>query len=464
MRYVMSALLLLSAVYGFAGDVYEPPDREPTPEETLILEFMNRFRADPSADADRIAPGPNAVKTSGFLGNGVDWEMFKTEMKALKSAPPLVFNLDLLDAARKHSHYMILHGLTHDEDPAKPGYTGTNFGDRTRKAGYSGGAGGENCYKDASNPWQSHAGFIVDFGPGGTGGMQPGRGHRTNMANGGYREVGCSALPHSGRMSVTHNFGSRRGRFAGGVIYLDKNGNNFYDVGEGLGGVKISVEGGASVTTWKSGAYAIELKGDQAAKITAEYAGQSFTKTLEPGKDNAKFDWIVPEKIALEKADSLLAAFDKLKDPKAAPYFKAQIALYMGTRGLGVDEKRQKQIESLTSTVGSELEQHQTAVLDALKNLDPQSWSKTLSEHRKPYSGTAAEQWFREAEIVATVKLSVANFDRQAAQASVQEKRQFATHLEQTEKQLNTASFKAEVAGLASKIKSSLGPAPVTRR
>lgn len=464
MRHGMIAgLFIFTSVLCLAGEVYEAPDPEPTAEETQILEYMNRFRAEPGVDGERMAPG-GSMKVAGYLGNGVDWDMFKTECKALKAAPPLVFNLELLNAARKHSHYMILHGLGHDEDATKPGFTGVSFSDRTRKAGYNGGAGGENCFRDAMNPWHSHAGFVVDFGPGGTGGMQPGRGHRTNMANGGYREVGIAALPHNNRFSVTHNFGTRGGRFAGGVIYFDRNGNNFYDVGEGIGGVKISVEGGASVSTWKSGGYALQLKGDQAVKITAEYAGQAFSKTLEPGKENVKFDWIVPEKVALDRADELLAAFEKLKDPKAAAYFKAQVALVMGSRGLHVDEGRRKQIEALSGSVGTDLDQHQSAVSEALKNIDLQTWTKTLSEHRKPYTGTLAEQWFREAEIVASVKLSVARFDKTASQASVQEKRQFATQLEQTEKQLNHGPFKAEVASLANRVKSLASPAPVNTR
>jgi serralysin len=302
MRFAIVKILLAMSVCIAGESAYVASNPEPSAEETLILEYMNRFRADPSADADRIAPG--GVTIQGFLGNGVDWDMFKSELKALKPAPPLVFNLSLLDAARKHSHYMILNGLTHDEDPSKSGFVAENFGERMRKAGYDGGGGGENCFRDAMNPWHSHAGFIVDFGPGGTGGMQPGRGHRTNMINAGYREVGCSALPHgSGRFSVTHNFGSRRGtgRLAGGVIYFDRNGNNFYDIGEGIGGVKISVEG-ASTSTWKSGAYALELKSDQALTISAQYAGQTYSAKIEPGKENIKFDWIVPEEVAAKNA------------------------------------------------------------------------------------------------------------------------------------------------------------------
>src|SRR6185436_3640692 len=101
----------------FAADqVYKAPDPEPTVDETLILELMNRFRADPVGEVERLLkPGESNP------WRGVDWAMFTKEMKALQPAAPLVFNLKLLDAARKHSHYMVLNGLTHIEEPNKAG-------------------------------------------------------------------------------------------------------------------------------------------------------------------------------------------------------------------------------------------------------------------------------------------------------------------------------------------------------
>ena len=150
------------------ASVYEAPHREPTAEETLILELMNRFRADPSAEADLIAP-PDRKDL------GVDWKMFRDEMKALKPKPPLVFNLELLDAARKHSYYMSLHGLGHDEVPGRPGFTGASPADRMKAAGYGGFGAAENAFKDSGGAWHSHWGFVVDHGEG-PGGMQPARG------------------------------------------------------------------------------------------------------------------------------------------------------------------------------------------------------------------------------------------------------------------------------------------------
>ena len=63
---------------------------------------------------------------------------------------------------------------------------------------------------------------------------------------------------------------------AGGVIYIDKDGDNFYSIGEGLGGVTIKSSDGACTTTWKSGAFELDLRGEGPVTLTAEYSGHSF--------------------------------------------------------------------------------------------------------------------------------------------------------------------------------------------
>ncbi|MBV8880902.1 MAG: CAP domain-containing protein, partial [Planctomycetaceae bacterium] len=312
---------------------YEAPDREPTPEETLIVELMNRFRANPSAEADLIAP-------PGKSGGGVDWKMFRDEMKALKPMPPIVFNLDLLDAARKHSYYMIHNGLTHDETPGKVGFYGAGPADRIKLSGYKGGGWAENAFAGSGGPLDSHNGFLVDAGAG-PGGMQPERGHRKNMI-GAYREVGPGGVPTSRGLSVTHDFGSRDVRMAGGVVYIDANGNNFYDLGEGVGQVTISSSDGGAVTTWKSGGYVLDLKGQKDVTLTAFMGGEKFSKTFPGGRDNVKFDWAVPKEIPLKAADKLIDAADKAKDtPKA---FAALVSLYVGSRHLYLDADRKSKI------------------------------------------------------------------------------------------------------------------------
>lgn len=438
-------LLVLAALPLGAQDSkgpYEPPDREPTPEETLILELMNRFRANPSAEADLIAP-------PGKSGGGVDWKMFRDEMKALKPMPPVVFNLDLLDAARKHSYYMIHNGLTHDEVEGKVGFYGKGPGDRIQRSGFKGGAGwAENAFAGSGGPLDSHNGFLVDAG-GGPGGMQPERGHRKNMI-GGSREVGPGGVPNGRGLSVTHDFGSRDLRMAGGVVYIDANGNNFYDIGEGLGQVTISSSDGGAVTTWKSGAYELDLKGQKDVTLTAYLGGEKFSKTFPAGKDNVKFDWAVPKEIPLKAADKLIDAAEKAKDgPKA---FAALVALTVGSRGLYMDAERKTKVADLTKEVAPQLDAAEKAVSDALKDPEASGLKKVIDEARKPFKGTEADAWFQDAETVAKLKRGVATFAK-AGKPDDKQKSQFITALEAEGSRLKTLHFKAELSGLISKVK-----------
>jgi hypothetical protein len=441
----IAALLALLAIPLAAQDSkgpYEPPDREPTPEETLILELMNRFRANPSAEADLIAP-------AGKSGGGIDWKMFRDEMKALKPVPPVVFNLDLLDAARKHSYYMIHNGLTHDETPGKVGFYGASPADRIKQSGFKGAGWAENAFAGSAGALDSHDGFLVDAGPGGTGGMQKDRGHRKNMI-GAYREVGPGGVPTGRGLSVTHDFGSRDLRMAGGVVYIDANGNNFYDVGEGVGQVPITSSDGSAVTTWKSGAYELDLKGQKEVTLTAFLGGEKFSKTFPAGRDNVKFDWAVPKEIPLKAADKLIDAAEKAKDtPKA---FAALVALYVGSHSLYMDAERKSKVQDLTREVGPQLDAAEKSVSDALKEPEAAGLKKAIDEARKPFKGTEADAWFTDAETIGKLKRGVANFQK-SGKPDDKQKNQFLSMLEAEGARLKTLHFKAELSGLISKVK-----------
>jgi uncharacterized protein YkwD len=423
--------------------VYQPPSREPSAEETAILELMNRFRANPKAEGDLIAPpGRNDL--------GVDWKMFHDEVNALKPMPPLVFNLDLLDAARKHSYYMILNELGHVQTPGRPGFYGAQPGDRIALSGYKGTGFGENAYKDSQGPWSSHSGFIIDNGAG-PGGMQPGRGHRRNMI-GNFKEVGPGAVPHGkGRLSVTHDFSSRDGRFAGGVVYIDLNANEFYDVGEGLGGVSISGSDGTSTLTWKAGSYVIPLKGQSPVTLTATIDGEKQTKAFPAGGDNVKFDWAVPVSVPLKKADRYLAAVEKAGEPGTPKHTAALINLAYGTRDLYLDAERKAKVRELTAEVGPELEAVQKSVLEAIE-ADVAGLQKFLDEQQKPYKGTEADAWFQDAETLAKLKRGVAAFVKNP-KVSDRERKQMALMLEDSGKKMKTFAFRADVDALVSKVK-----------
>jgi hypothetical protein len=234
------------------------------------------------------------------------------------------------------------------------------------------------------------------------------------------------------------------------VVYIDANGNNFYDIGEGVGQVTISSSDGGSITTWKSGGYTLDLKGQRDVVLTAYMGGEKHTKTFPAGKDNVKFDWIVPKEIPLKAADRLIEAAEKAKDSPRE--FAALIALHLGSQSLYLDADRKKRVRELTQEAGALLDLAQNAVTEALKDPEGGSLKKVLEEERKPFKGTEADAWFQDAETIAKLKRGVANF--QKTKPADKEKKDFVSALEAEGARIKTLHFKAELSSLISKVKS----------
>jgi hypothetical protein len=385
------------------NNVYQAPSPEPTVAETVILELINRCRADPTAESLRMVPP--GTEPHFPAKDPIDFAMFHAEMAKLAPAPPLVFNLQLLDAARKHAHYMILHTLGHDETPGEPGFTGANPFDRMKAAGYGGGMMAENAFRDAPDPWGSQVGFVIDWGPGGPGGMQPGRGHRANICNPGFTEIGPGAVPHGGNLSVVHNLGHAGKRFAGGVILVDRNRDGWYDPGEGRGGIEIAV-GGMTVKNWTSGAYAIELPVD-AVVLEMRGDGKVFRRAIPAGSANLKIDWYIPQAADLAAVDRLLNSAKNDKDPESASARKTRTALLLGTANLGLDPERADRVTAVVGDLASRLEADHAAVRLVLDS-PIKEFKAVLKEKAKPWSGSAAAGWFDDAERCARAKAVVA--------------------------------------------------------
>jgi hypothetical protein len=346
---------------------------------------------------------------------------------------------------------MILNDMDHTEDRTKPGFTGRSFSDRVKAAGYRGGGGGaENIYRSARNPWQCHTGFVVDFGKGGPGGMQPGRGHRMNMMESRYREVGLSGLPHDGRLSVTHNFGSAKSRFAGGVVYIDRNANGFYDIGEGRGGVTVTASDGTSATTWASGAYTIRLKKKGSVKFIARMGELTFSQTRGKGNDNVKFDWIISQQAEYDLADGYIARVEAAK--AGTKRFKETVALWLATRELGLDPARTTKVNDLAGDVGPELDRAFDAVRAELKDYNAKTFDRSVRKHQKPYKYTVAGGWFKEALIVGKATRMVEGLKKQAARSSARAVsstgRQLAKMLEATADSLRHTEWRAKTGAL----------------
>jgi len=285
----------------------------PTNEEQYYLELLNRARMNPPAAGVEISNTTDPDVSFEFTywagqdPNEPTRASIKTDFATYVPKQPLAMNASLLTAARVHSQDMI--------DNNYQGHQGTDGSwpsDRAQKAGYPGLFGGppyvgENAAAYAKSVYDAYAGWLIDFGS--TNDTQ--WGHRNNClefksgsdtVNPGYTECGPGMIPypqgsyptHTGPLVCTLDLGDAGKHFILGVAYSDNNHNNFYDIGEGDSGVKITVSSGSYYAiTSGSGGYAIPFSGSGSVTVTA--SGGPFptpvTKTIDFEGQNVKVDF-----------------------------------------------------------------------------------------------------------------------------------------------------------------------------
>ena len=217
----------------------------PTANDQSYIELINRARANPPAEGARLAVATDPGILSAYKQFGVDLTMMRNEFNVIAVAGPLAPNEKLTKAARGHTQWMF-DNSTQSHDETNPANTP---GQRITAAGYDWNTYGENIFAYAESTWYGHVGFQVDWGPGGTGGMQNPRGHRNSIHNPNFMEIGVGTLDGTngavGPQLVTQDFGTEFNSpvFATGVAYYDLNSNNFYDAGEGISGLAVKVNG-----------------------------------------------------------------------------------------------------------------------------------------------------------------------------------------------------------------------------
>lgn len=264
---------------------------EPTAFEQYMLEMVNRARLDPAGEA---------------LTYGIDLNEGPPETPlSAEPKPPLAFNPRLLDAARAHSQWMLDHSVfSHFGDG------GSTPQDRMRNAGYV-----------FAPPW-TNGENIADVGVTGTLDVPDairrnhrnlfvdedieGRGHRVNLLEGGFREVGIGVkegvLMSQGTafnaVMITQDFGATAANSAAflvGVVYQDLDHDGFYSPGEGLAGVTVTpAKGTYYAVTSASGGYAIPLgaaSGSLTVTISQGPLAAPVAKTLVLTGQNAKLDF-----------------------------------------------------------------------------------------------------------------------------------------------------------------------------
>jgi uncharacterized protein YkwD len=275
---------------------------DPTNEEQYYLELINRARANPTAEGLRLATTTDSNVLNAYSAFGVNLVLMQAQFALIPPAPPLSMNATLTTAARAHSLNMLQNNYQ--------GHSGPDGSLTTRLQSYTSGANGwsigENVYAYCKSVWYGHAGFEVDWGGSVlNGGMQSPPGHRQNIHSTTLREVGIGVVLGSnggsggvGPQLVTQDFGMVGGLppFVTGVVYRDLNNNGFYEPGEGVGGVTVTVSNtNTYAVTASSGGYSVPVPGS--GNYTVTFSGGSVPANQKSvsvsNGENVKSDYVV---------------------------------------------------------------------------------------------------------------------------------------------------------------------------
>jgi hypothetical protein len=243
----------------------------PTDQEQYMLQLLNEARTNPAAAAQQITSNLTPEVQATLQYYGVNLQAAQQTIATATPQPPLAWNAALAVAAQGQSQYQATNQIQ-----SHTGAGGSTSQQRIQAAGYTNSnSSGENAYAYATSPEEAMQAFLIDWGV-------PSDGHRINIqqpnvsAQNAYRDVGIGIVqtnpnnPSFGPMVITQDFGSRPNSQAQlvGVVYSDNSGTNFYQPGEGQGGVQIdavNLQSGEvlSTQTWSSGGSELSLPAGQ---------------------------------------------------------------------------------------------------------------------------------------------------------------------------------------------------------
>ena len=206
---------------------------------------------DPSGEFARlISDAPNKIGVTPDITNAiqffnVDLGVLASQFATLTAAAPLSWSDQLSQSATAHSQLMIDNDIQSHNLPGEP-----SLGDRVANTGFQFQTIGENIFLFGRDPLYDHAAFFIDWGNTPTG-IQTPPGHRNNIMDSGKKEIGIGVIAENnpvtkaGPFAVTQNIGTS---FTSqqkllGVIINDTDNDDFYDIGEGVGGVTITATG-----------------------------------------------------------------------------------------------------------------------------------------------------------------------------------------------------------------------------
>jgi uncharacterized protein YkwD len=240
----------------------------PTALEQLFLERLNDARANPAAYGQMI---------------GLD-------LSGVAPSQPLAINPNLVQSARDHSQDMNDRRFFAHTNPS-----GAGPGQRIQAVGFPWAGYGESLAAGIFDPTENLAALIIDAGIANLG-------HRRHLLaiDGQYRphtQVGVGIVqngsgPYRHYYTIDTGYLGDNRPFLTGVVMNDVNGNGVYDVGEGLGGVTITIAGVGAVSTFDSGGYSIQLNpGTYTVTASGGALSGPVTRTVVVGPTNVRVNF-----------------------------------------------------------------------------------------------------------------------------------------------------------------------------
>lgn len=228
---------------------------DPSALEQQMLEAVNRSRSNPTQEGVILDSVNTWYSNAARAQFPSFFRSLRAEFTTYPASAPLAFNPLLIQVSRAHSQDMVSnrffsHVNRAGQDPTM----------RAAAVGYAGGVG-ENldgagaATGDEVN--QAHFDLMVDYN---NIDYSSPLGHRLNVLNGAFSEVGIGIVgPFRGGM-ITQNFGAPTRSYILGVAYTDTNHNGAYDAGEGLSGITVRPDfGNWYAITSTSGGFAIPV-------------------------------------------------------------------------------------------------------------------------------------------------------------------------------------------------------------
>jgi uncharacterized protein YkwD len=300
----------------------------PSAQEQELLELINRMRLHPQEELQILLDAADPTNQSYDPAIKRALDDFKVNISTLKTqwsklitaVAPVAWSSDLNKAAAGHNQVMI----TYDQQSHDVGKYDSNgklitayerdLAGRLTDVNYKYKFAEENIYAYGQSLLHSHAGFAIDWGsnPDGSGLQNP-AGHREAILSKDVREVGISITSEDnpntevGSLVVTQDFGNRsaldKKAWLLGVAFQDLNKDGWYEAGEGLKDVQVTITG-INGTTFNDTINVADAGGYQELLDPGKYqiefirggkiVGTQTTSIDPKAPSNVKLDLVIP--------------------------------------------------------------------------------------------------------------------------------------------------------------------------